>query len=71
MLWLDGGGVIPDEPLATDVRLRVRLTDNPAEDVTVRVDGGQLHVIGQYAAVQIHRVQANHVTIQPLLPTAE
>lgn len=68
MIWLDGGGVFPDQELAANVRLRVRLTDNPAEDVTVSVDGGALHVTGQYAALGVQRVQANHVTITPALP---
>lgn len=70
VLWLDGGGVIPDQPLATDTRLRIRLTDNPAEDVTVCVEGGQLHILGQYATLHVHHVQANHVSIQPALPHA-
>lgn len=71
MLWLDGGGVIPDQPLATDTRLRIRLTDNPAEDVTVCVEGGQLHILGQYARLRVRQTEPHRVSVETVLPQAD
>lgn len=68
MIYLDGGGVIADRELADHTRLRVRLTDNPADDVSVYVEDGRLHVAGQYARLCVRQVEANRVSVTPVAP---
>lgn len=67
MIWLDGGGVIPDGELP-DGRLRIRLTDDPAEDVSVYVEDGRLHVAGQYARLCVRQVEAHRISVETKRP---
>jgi hypothetical protein len=59
---MDGGGVVPDVDLPENSRVTFLL---PGADqaVTAWVEGGVLHVAGQYRPVVVERVAANHVTV--------
>jgi len=65
---LDGGGVVPDLQLPEVTWLRLRTSDDPADDVRVYVEDGQVHVVGQYATVHAERVAPNHVALNTVRP---
>jgi hypothetical protein len=70
---LDGGGVVADTVLLTErpmlpVRLRLHPTGDPSEDVTVFVEDGVVHVVGQYGTVHAERLAANHVGLSVVKP---
>ena len=62
---LDGGGVLPDGgPFPTGYRFRVSLSDDPAGDLEVWVEDGQLHVAGQYQPLIPQWREANHIAMR-------
>lgn len=61
--YIDGCGVLPDEPIGTGTRIRFRLTEDPQQDVSVYLHGGVLHIAGQYRPVRVLRLEENHVDI--------
>lgn len=65
MFLVDGGGVLPDRELdlPEDARLRVRISSDSAEDLTVYVADGKLHVVGQYRPVVVDVDALNHVSL--------
>lgn len=67
---LDGGGVFPDKPLPVGTRLRISFGE-PSGDVTVFVEDGRLHVIGQYSRVVAERIEANHFELFTIGPAAQ
>ena len=50
---LSGGGVLPDQPLPAGTRLRLSPTGDPAADVEVWVEDGQVHLAGHYWPLQV------------------
>jgi hypothetical protein len=64
----DGGGVFPDEFISDGDRLRLSFTGEGSEDVTLYVEDGELHIFGQYTALLIDRVEANHVALHTVPP---
>jgi hypothetical protein len=73
LVSLDGGGVVADVPLVAESegaprRLRVHVSGDPAEDLTVWVEGGWLRVAGQYGTVHWEREAPNVGWVRSLLP---
>jgi hypothetical protein len=63
-VYLDGCGVLPDQPLPVGSRIRFRLCDDAGRDVTAHVANGVLHVQGFRLPVDVGVCTAAHVTIQ-------
>jgi hypothetical protein len=65
---IDGCGVVDDAPLPEGTRLRVAINSEPAHDVSLFVEDGRLHAIGQYGRVIAERVAPNHVELFTIVP---
>lgn len=67
-VFVDGGGVVPDGPLPEGCRVRFSPSGDPAEDLTVWVEGGWLRVAGQYGTVHWEREAPNVGWVRSLVP---
>lgn len=65
---IDGGGITRDVQLWEGHRFRLSTTAEPAGDVTVYVEKGKLHLVGQYATVHAERIEPNHVALHTVRP---
>lgn len=61
--YLDGCGVVPDTPLGVGTRIRFKLENNPQQDISVYVEDGILHIVGQYRPLVCVSVEENHIDI--------
>lgn len=61
--WVDGCGVIADQPLGDGVRVRFRLDTDPLHDVTARVADGRLHVAGMNSPLTIEPIEPHRLTV--------
>jgi hypothetical protein len=61
--YIDGCGLIADEPIGKDVRIRFRLDEDPQQDISVYLQDGILHIAGQYRPVIVTRLEENHVDV--------
>jgi hypothetical protein len=72
---LDGGGVVADEPLVfgEGARLRLHVTGTAAEDVTLYIEGGRVHLVGHRArlVLAVSGPQPNHISVLPVVPGAD
>lgn len=60
---IDGWGAVADQELPDGTRIRVRLSESAADDLSIWVHRGELHIAGQYQTVHADRVAPNHVRV--------
>jgi hypothetical protein len=61
--FVDGGGVLSDQPLPEDARVVFRVGPSGADAITVYVEGGQLVVSGQYRRLDPVMLEPNMLVI--------
>lgn len=61
--FVDGCGVVADGPIGEGTRIRFKLDEDRQQDVSVYVEDGVLHVLGQYRPLVVVTVEDNHVDI--------
>lgn len=64
--FIDGCGVVKDQPLPEGTRLRLCPTEDPSEDVTVFVFDGAVHLVGQYSPLDSCPTARNRVAVWPV-----
>lgn len=65
--WIDGSGVVADEPLPEGAWIRFVLDPEIREkDVVAYVQGGKLHVVGPWRMLDIEQRALNIVDISPI-----
>lgn len=62
-VYLDGGGVLPDTPVARDTRIRFSPTGRGEEDVTVYVEDGRVIVSGFQRPLHVEYVSPARVAV--------
>lgn len=60
---IDGYGIIPDVPIGKGTRIRFRLEESGQQDISVYLEDGILHIVGQYRPLVTVVVEENHVDI--------
>lgn len=61
--FIDGCGTIADVPIGSGTRIRLKLDDDRQKDISVFVQDGVLHVVGQYLPLVISPVERNYIEI--------
>ena len=61
--FIDGCGVISDTPIGEGTRIRFKLMDDRQQDVSVYVEDGVLHILGQYRPLIAVTVEDNHIDV--------
>lgn len=61
--FIDGCGVISDTPIGEGTRIRFKLEENRQQDISVYVEDGVLHILGQYRPLISVVVEDNHIDV--------
>lgn len=61
--FLDGGGVIADQPLGEGVWIRFHPTGNPEEDIRVAVVDGVVHAVGMWRMIDTRQTALNALDV--------
>lgn len=61
--FVDGCGVVADKPLGEGTRIRFRLESDRQQDISVYVEDGVLHILGQYRPLIATTLESNHIDI--------
>jgi hypothetical protein len=61
--YIDGCGVVADEPIGEGTRIRFKLEENRQNDISVYVEDGVLHILGQYRPLVVVKVEPNHIDV--------
>ncbi len=64
--YIDGCGVVADTPIGTGTRIRFRSTESGQHDISVYMEDGVLHVLGQYRPLAVVVVEENHVDVSTI-----
>lgn len=61
--FVDGCGVVADGPIGNGTRIRFKLDEDRQQDISVYVQDGILHIIGQYRPLVAVRLEENHIDV--------
>lgn len=61
--FVDGCGTISDEVIGSGTRIRFKLDEDRNRDISVFVQDGVLHIIGQYLPLIVSPVERNYVEV--------
>lgn len=63
-VYVESGGIVPNQKLPEHSRVTFRLRDDPGEAVTVWEVNGQLHVGGSSGRLAVRQVARNHWVLE-------
>jgi hypothetical protein len=61
--YVDGCGVLNDIPLGEGTRIRLRLSEDRQQDISIFVDDGIVHVYGMYRPLNAAQIEDNHICV--------
>ena len=64
-VYIDGGGVLPDQELPDGTRVVFRTGPSGCDAVTAYVQRGKLVIKGQYHKLDVQTLDANTLTVEP------
>ena len=64
-IFIDGGGVVADQPLPDGTRVVFQTGSSGVDAITAYVQQGKLVLKGQYRILTVDKLDSNTITVEP------